>query len=53
MTALQPRYRKEEFARRGDEIYERDIGPKLKPNDEDKFVLIKAWRKERRKRGNR
>jgi len=27
MTGLQPRYSKEEFARRGDEIYERDIRP--------------------------
>jgi hypothetical protein len=51
MTALQPRYSKEEFARRGDEIYEPDIRPKLKPDDKDKFV--KPWRKEQRKRGNR
>jgi hypothetical protein len=27
MPVLQPRYSKEEFARRGDEIYERDIRP--------------------------
>jgi hypothetical protein len=40
MTALQPRHSKEEFARRGDEIYERDIRPKLKPGDKGKFVLI-------------
>ena len=39
-AALTPRYSKEEFARRGDEIYERDILPYLKGEDEDKFVLI-------------
>jgi len=35
-----PRYSKEEFARRGDEIYERKIRPQVTPNDEGKFVLI-------------
>ena len=37
---LTPRYSKEEFARRGDEIYERNILPRLTKEDEDKFVLI-------------
>ena len=37
---LVPRYSKEEFARRGEEIYARDILPHLKEEDEDKFVLI-------------
>ena len=40
MVDLKPRYSKEEFARRGDEIYERDIRQKLKPDDIVKFVLI-------------
>ena len=30
----------EEFARRGDEIYNRDIQPRLKPEDKGKFVAI-------------
>ena len=37
---IRPRYSKEEFARRGDEIYERDIRPYLGPDDEGKFVVI-------------
>jgi hypothetical protein len=36
----QPRYSKEEFARRGDEIYERDIRPRVEVGDEGKFVVI-------------
>lgn len=36
----QPRYSKEEFARRGDEIYERDIRLHLTANDEGKFVVL-------------
>jgi hypothetical protein len=35
-----PRYIKEEFARRGDEIYERDIVSRFGPDDEGKFVVI-------------
>jgi hypothetical protein len=31
---------REEIARRGDEIYERDVCPHLGPDDEGKFVLI-------------
>ncbi|HEX9941583.1 MAG TPA: hypothetical protein VGG03_06190 [Thermoanaerobaculia bacterium] len=38
--SMQPRYSKEEFARRGDEIYDRDILPKLKPEDKGKLVAI-------------
>jgi hypothetical protein len=34
------RYEKEEFARRGDEIYERDIRPCLKRGDKGKIVAI-------------
>jgi hypothetical protein len=36
----QPRYSKEEFARRGDEIYERQIGPAVEEGNEGKFVAI-------------
>jgi hypothetical protein len=39
-TSPQPRYSKEEFARRGDEIYERDVLPCLTAADEGKFALI-------------
>ena len=35
-----PRYSKEEFGRRGDEIYDRDISPHVGPDDEGKFVVI-------------
>ena len=37
---IRPRYSKEEFARRGDEIYERDIHPIVKEEDVGKFVAI-------------
>jgi len=40
MPTPQPRYSKEEFARRGDEIYECDIRPHLKAEDEGKFVVV-------------
>ena len=40
MAALEPRYSKEEFARRGDEIYEREVQPHLKQDDLGKFVVI-------------
>ena len=40
MTLRQPRYSKEEFARRGDEIYNRDIRPQAEANDKGKFVAI-------------
>jgi hypothetical protein len=40
MAASQPRYSIEEFARRGDEIYERDIRPHVEAGDEGKFVII-------------
>lgn len=35
-----PLFSKEEFARRGDEIYQRTVLPQLKPADEGKFVAI-------------
>jgi len=40
MTVSQPRYSKEEFARRGDTIYERDIRPHVTAGDTGKFVAI-------------
>lgn len=40
MPILKPRYSKEEFARRGHEIYERDICSKVEADHEGKFVAI-------------
>jgi hypothetical protein len=40
MTATQPRYGKEEFAARGDAIYERDIRGLVEKGNEGKFVAI-------------
>jgi hypothetical protein len=38
--ATVPRYSLDEVARRGDEIYEREVLPRLGPEDEAKFALI-------------
>ncbi len=35
-----PRYSKEEFARRGNEAYEREVQPRLSERDAGKFVAI-------------
>ena len=40
MSLTQRRYPKEEFAQRGDAIYESDVRPHLKPEDEGKLVAI-------------
>jgi hypothetical protein len=40
MTASKARYSSEEFSRRGQEIYDREVRPALRPEDEDKFVAI-------------
>ena len=40
MAIRQPRYRKEEAARRGDEIYEQDVRAKVGPQDHGKYVAI-------------
>ncbi len=40
MPPAQPRYSKEAFARRGDEIYERDIAPRVERGDAGKYVVI-------------
>ncbi|MEA2558535.1 MAG: hypothetical protein QOH06_39 [Acidobacteriota bacterium] len=39
-TATRPLYSREEFARRGDEIYERDVLPILREEDKGKMVVI-------------
>jgi hypothetical protein len=40
MAAPKRRYPKEEFARRGDAIYAKNIEPLLKPGDKGKYVAI-------------
>jgi hypothetical protein len=40
MRDLEPRYDKQKFARRGQAIYERDIRPRIRPDDQGKFVAI-------------
>ena len=40
MTVSEPRYSKDEFARRGHGIYDRDIRPHLGAGDDNKFVAI-------------
>jgi hypothetical protein len=40
VAATRPRYSKEEFARRGDLIYERDVRPAVGAGNEGKFVAI-------------
>lgn len=39
MAAI-PRYGRDEIARRGDEIYEQEILPNLRPEDQGKFALL-------------
>lgn len=40
MALRQPRYSKEEFARRGNEIYERQVRPQVENGNEGKVVAI-------------
>lgn len=40
MASTKRHYSKEEFARRGDALYENDILPKLERTDEGKFAAI-------------
>jgi hypothetical protein len=40
MAALQPRYSKEEFARRGTEIYEQQVRPQVEEGNQGKIVAI-------------
>ena len=40
MPQLEPRYSKDEFAQRGQDIYDRTIRPRMTADDEGKFVAI-------------
>jgi hypothetical protein len=40
MTVQQPRYSKEEFARRGDDIYESQVRPQVEAHNHGKIVAI-------------
>ncbi len=40
MAAIKPRYDKEEFAKRGDAIFEQDIRPRVQNERADDFVAI-------------
>ncbi|PSB26755.1 hypothetical protein [Stenomitos frigidus] len=40
MTVRQPRYSKEEFARRGNEIYESQVRPQVEAGNHGKIVAI-------------
>ena len=40
MPTAQPRYSKEEFARRGDAMYQGQIGPLVESQNKGKFVAI-------------
>ena len=40
MASIKRRYSKDEFAQRGDAIYEKDVRPRLKADDDGKFVAI-------------
>jgi hypothetical protein len=40
VAPVKRRYSKEEFARQGDALYENDVRPKLRPEDEGKFAAI-------------
>jgi hypothetical protein len=40
MSVHQPKYSKEEAARRGDELYEQVVRPNIKPKDHGKYVAI-------------
>lgn len=40
MSTLQPRYGKEEYARRGDALYERDLRTLIEQGNEGKYVAL-------------
>jgi len=40
MAATEPRYSKEEFARRGDAMYDRDVAPAVEERHVGEFVAI-------------
>ncbi|TAF53761.1 MAG: hypothetical protein EAZ60_19110 [Oscillatoriales cyanobacterium] len=51
MTILKPRYSKQEFARLGDEIYDRIVRSQVEPSNKGKIVAIdietSAWESSR------
>ena len=40
MSRHRPHYSKEEFARRGDELYDRLVRPQIEPEHQGEFVVI-------------
>ena len=40
MTGTEPRHTPEELARRGAEVFDRQVRPTLRPEDDGKFVAI-------------
>jgi hypothetical protein len=44
MTVRQPRYSKEEFSQRGDEIYESQVRPQVEADNLGKIVAITSGR---------
>ena len=40
MSTSTSQYSPDEFSRRGQEIYDREVRPNLRPNDDDQFVAI-------------
>jgi hypothetical protein len=40
MARVKRRYSKKEFARRGDSVYEKNVRPELKADDDGKFAAI-------------
>ena len=40
MHSLRPRYDKAEFARRGRELFDREVTPRVEPADDGAFVAI-------------
>ena len=45
-NSVERRYNKDEFAQRGDALYERQVQPRLTPDDDGKFVAIDIERGE-------
>ena len=40
MADVKPRYSKDEFRRRGEDLFDRDIGEKVRGEDPENFVAI-------------
>jgi hypothetical protein len=52
VTTTQPRYSKEEFARRGDEIYQSQIRSQVEEGNDGKIVAIDLLKYDSRGRGS-